>query len=195
VIRRSESQQQGLNDDENGLRFFFMWVALVMIEFSAGNFIRFISCMFKDVATVQGLIVSLLLILSSSCSAVAPGLLIVGIFYAGFIIARDNIPCMTNLLLFFAIIHADWFIWIHYITPFKYCFEALMINEFVGLGFKGPFGVLDGLLAFYVLRCDSHDASGRAFLESRFFIDYSDPESFKWFVHIIVIIFLISNPG
>jgi ABC-type multidrug transport system permease subunit len=41
---------------------------------------------------------------------------------------------------------ADWFIWIHYLSPFKYCFEALMINEFVGLKFKGPFStVLDGL--------------------------------------------------
>jgi ABC-type multidrug transport system permease subunit len=39
---------------------------------------------------------------------------------------------------------AAWFIWIHYISPFKYGFEALMINEFVGLEFKSPFAVLDG---------------------------------------------------
>jgi ABC-type multidrug transport system permease subunit len=81
----------------------------------------------------------------------APGVLIIGILFAGFIIARDNIPCLYFVLAHTSrLMRADWFIWIHHLSPFKYCFEALMINEFVGLGFKGPFGVLDGLLALCI---------------------------------------------
>eukprot|EP01094_Clydonella_sp_ATCC50884_P008030 TRINITY_DN1730_c0_g1_i1.p1 TRINITY_DN1730_c0_g1~~TRINITY_DN1730_c0_g1_i1.p1 ORF type:complete len:924 (-),score=296.47 TRINITY_DN1730_c0_g1_i1:15-2654(-) len=55
-------------------------------------------------------------------SRIAPGLLSIWLVFAGFLIPRNTIP-------------AGW-IWMNYISPFRYTLESMAINELVGQSFK-----------------------------------------------------------
>jgi len=50
--------------------------------------------------------------------AIHPVLITIMLLFGGFYVNESNIP--------------DWLIWLFYISPFKYAFEALMLNEFTG---------------------------------------------------------------
>ncbi len=81
------------------------------------------------------------------------GVFVMLIFFNGFLIPRESIP--------------GYFIWIHYLSPFKYMFEALMLNEFDGLVLR-PFGT-----------------PGLTYIDTRFSLSFSDPTAYKWLVLLV----------
>lgn len=87
--------------------------------------------------------------------------MIIFVFFSGFLIQRDDIP--------------PYFVWMHYLSPLKYLYEAAIINEFSGATFD--FGGVP--------------VQGDAFIADRYDIDYSDPLIFRWWVILILIGYLV----
>eukprot|EP00047_Mylnosiga_fluctuans_P004483 m.234774 g.234774 ORF g.234774 m.234774 type:complete len:1699 (+) comp12715_c0_seq1:66-5162(+) len=109
----------GLNQAENGLRYFFMWLTASMLGLCMSMFTKAVSCIAKDSALAQ---------------VMGAGPSVLFILFSGYMIPREQIPYE--------------FIWIHYISPLKYAFEALMLNEFDGLTFtssRNPAITISGL--------------------------------------------------
>lgn len=96
----------GLNRMDNGMRFFFFWLLLSVMSTTMATYVRMISCLGKDLPRAQ---------------VFGAGTAVLYILFSGYLIPRAQIP--------------PYFIWIHYISPVKYTFEALMLNEFDGLVF------------------------------------------------------------
>ena len=144
----------GLNQEQDGLHYFYAWLLFLVTSFASGNYIRMCSTMVRDLSTAQ---------------ALAPGTLIIFIVFCGFIINGQNLGW--------------WFRWVHYISPFKYSFEALMINEFHSGVY--PLAANTSMLV-----------KGDVYLKQRFGITYSDQDSFKWgvlallFAYGVVFVFL-----
>jgi len=57
----------------------------------------------------------------NATTGLAGAMIVLLVIYAGFLIPKGSVP--------------GWFIWVYWISPFRYAFEALMINEFYGLEF------------------------------------------------------------
>lgn len=136
----------GLNDMDSGLRFFYFYLALTVFSVVMSNYVRVFGYAFADLNSAQG-----------ACS----GLMILLVFFSGYLLPRGSIP--------------PYFIWIHYLSPFKYVFEGLAINEFEGLD----------------LEVGNITISGLRYISEAYSVEYSDPARFKWLALIILMGFTV----
>jgi ABC-type multidrug transport system ATPase subunit/ABC-type multidrug transport system permease subunit len=128
------------------MRFFFYYVLLVALNLAMTHLIRFLASLAPDYATA---------------SATSSGSAVIFIFFSGYLLSREEIP--------------PYFIWAHYLSPVKYAFEALAINEYDGLTFTGQ----QGAVAVTV--------SGTVYLDQYLTISYSNPSTIKWMFVLVLL--------
>ena len=133
----------GLNTGDNGMRYFFFLCMLFAANFSLSNFVRMMA------NTTSNL---------SSAQVASAGSVVLFILFCGYLIPRESIP--------------PYFIWIHYLSPFKYVVEGLFMNEYDGLVFTTLVG---------------SQLSGAAYLELNYDMSASDVTLHKWMMFLAVL--------
>ena len=83
---------QGLNTADDGLRWFYMWIMFIMMEVSMGNFIRMVAATAKELDTIQTIVPGMMITQVGLHVVSSPRLMMCQVFFAGFIIARGDIP-------------------------------------------------------------------------------------------------------
>lgn len=105
--------------------FIFSTISYWMVGFraEAGAFFTYslINIILANTAQALGLVLSASTPNQNITLAIAPLLTTFLMLFGGFYVNSANIP--------------PWFIWIHYISLFKYAYEALIVNEFQNLPF------------------------------------------------------------
>ena len=84
-------------------RYFFFLLVTLFLTLTMNSFCRFVASTSRTFAVAN---------------AAAPSVIALMILFAGFIIQEQSIP--------------PWFIWLYYLSPFRYAYEALTINELAG---------------------------------------------------------------
>eukprot|EP01087_Luapelamoeba_hula_P005956 TRINITY_DN1603_c2_g1_i3.p1 TRINITY_DN1603_c2_g1~~TRINITY_DN1603_c2_g1_i3.p1 ORF type:complete len:1132 (+),score=105.15 TRINITY_DN1603_c2_g1_i3:182-3577(+) len=94
------------------------WMTGLNTSNYGAHFFIFIPILFSTYITFKAFcrLVAALVNSSVGATGLAPFGLVIWIIFAGYILPMDYIP--------------DWWIWLHYLSPSKYAFGALMINEF-----------------------------------------------------------------
>lgn len=90
-------------NSDPGRYFFFLFVNLAL-SLAMNAYCRFVASASRDF---------------QAANAIAPAGIALMILFAGYIIQGRSIP--------------PWFIWLYWISPFRYAYEAMTINELVGL--------------------------------------------------------------
>eukprot|EP00656_Telonema_subtile_P018092 TRINITY_DN1974_c0_g1_i2.p1 TRINITY_DN1974_c0_g1~~TRINITY_DN1974_c0_g1_i2.p1 ORF type:complete len:1530 (+),score=346.04 TRINITY_DN1974_c0_g1_i2:54-4643(+) len=129
-------------------RFGYFVLMVWLLSFTMNQFTRMIASGAPNAPTAQ---------------ALAPVLGIVFMSFSGYLLAKDDIP--------------DWYIWIFWISPLRYAFEGLMINELKGLTYNC---VAPGSCPFFT--------DGDTELE---YYGYSTQESIKYFNLLVCLGFLL----
>mmetsp|Transcript_21709 Transcript_21709/g.32220 ORF Transcript_21709/g.32220 Transcript_21709/m.32220 type:complete len:1460 (+) Transcript_21709:30-4409(+) len=88
-------------------RFIFFLLVNIALSLAMNAYCRFCACASRNFAVAN---------------ASAPGGIALMILFAGYIIQEASIP--------------PWFIWIYWLSPFHYAYEAMTINQLVGERFK-----------------------------------------------------------
>lgn len=96
----------GMNSSDYGVHFLMYFGVLFITNMVAKQFCRMCAAATPNIQIA---------------SRIAPGLLSIWLVFAGFLIPRNTIP--------------DFWIWMNYISPFRYTLEAMAINEMVGEDF------------------------------------------------------------
>ena len=89
-------------------RYIFFLLVTLFLTLTMNSFCRFVAAASRTFAVAN---------------AAAPSVIALMILFAGFIIQEQSIP--------------PWFMWLYYLSPFHYAYEALTINELAGDGAGG----------------------------------------------------------
>jgi len=119
---------------------FFTWLALLWaVDVSSAAMIRLFSSLAPDLEMAQ---------------ALSAGVLIILVFFCGFMLPRDSIPVYYK--------------WAYYISPYSYGLHALMMNEYYGLELNctHPQEIIKGLPGI----CDL-EATGDEYIKNKLDID------------------------
>jgi len=151
----------GLNSAEGGRKFGFFLFAMWIIDMAMSTMIRMIGVGTRSF---------------HEAAAVAPGIIILNVVFAGFIIPRNDIP--------------GWWIWLYWLSAFNYILDAVMINQYDGLKlYCTSSEFVPKLPAAYAAYETCPVSTGTAYLKERYGIFTQD--YWKWLDIVIVVGFYL----